>query len=75
MDSLPIILLMALKVSYAEKKLLDKLECMVICRMKDKSRIKKALESQDRIREQVKTSSTDLTEEIRKWRARDATRT
>jgi cysteinyl-tRNA synthetase len=65
----------ASKDSYAEKMLSGKIECMAICRMRDESRIKKALESQDRIRAQVKKSGTDLTGEIRKWRARDATRT
>jgi hypothetical protein len=56
-------------VKYQEKKTVLKgssTEKMAICRMKDKSSIIKALESQDMIRE--------LTGEIRKWRTLPRTR-
>lgn len=50
--------------------LVNRLEYTVKYRLKDKTRIEKAMKLQDKIRAMTKGRGINLTEEIRKWRDR-----
>lgn len=49
------------------KKIINRFEYVTVYRLKDKSRVEKAIRTQDRIRKMTK-GGADLTGEIRKWR-------
>ncbi len=49
------------------KTYLKRFELITVARFRDKAKIKRAMETQDKIREKTKGDKS-LTEEIRKWR-------
>ncbi len=53
------------------KTVVHRFEYSVVYKMRDKSRIARAMKMQDEIRSKIR-GGINLTEEIRKWRERDA---